>query len=160
MAKKQFKLDLSTNNIITCAIYAVIGILFLAIHPLQVVEIIAYVIGALLIIAGILDILNNVMVKGVIQIALGAVVIACWLLLTKYIFIVLGAILAIKGVLDLIKVYKKGLVAMVPSLIFIVVGALFIVSNFAVDLLSILFIIIGVFFIANAVLTLFGMKIK
>lgn len=157
MANKKGKLNLSLNNITTSIAYAVIGLLLVILKGGSL-GILMTVVGALLIITGVIDILNGEMVKGVVTLAIGVVIIVCGWLIAEIVLLVFGVLLVIKGALELLEVYKKGFKAMLSPIVTIVIGALLIVSKWA--LLDIICIVAGVIFIVNAVLTLFGMSIK
>ncbi|MBQ7224661.1 MAG: DUF308 domain-containing protein [Clostridia bacterium] len=151
------KMVLSTENLINCAIYALIGLL-LVIFRAGVLGILMTIIGVLFIVSGIMDIVKTKdTVKGVISIAIGAVIIVCGWLIAEIVLLIFGILLVIKGVSEIIKVYKNGFMAMLPSIVTIVIGALLIIAKFA--LIDVMCIIAGVIFIVNAVLMLFGKKL-
>ena len=100
---------------------------------------------------------KQITVKGIISIAIGAVIIVCGWLIAEIVLLIFGILLVIKGVTELIKVYKNGFMAMLPSIVTIVIGALLIIAKFA--LIDVMCIIAGVIFIVNAVLMLFGKKL-
>ena len=157
MAKKNLKMDLSPSNLVACLVYAVIGILLIALKGGSLSYLMTAV-GALLIILGVVDIINGKdLIKGIVEIAIGVAVIALGWLLVDIVLLVFGVLLIVKGVLELIKIYKKGFMAMLPSLVTIVIGILLVVSKWA--LLDVICIIAGIVFIVNAVLTLFGKKL-
>ena len=81
----------------------------------------------------------------------------CGWLIAEIVLLIFGILLVIKGVTELIKVYKNGFMAMLPSIVTIVIGALLIIAKFA--LIDVMCIIAGVIFIVNAVLMLFGKKL-
>lgn len=158
MAKKStVKLNLSTNALITCAIYAIIGILLIVLKSGSL-GILMTAVGALLIVLGVLDAVKGDVVKGVIEALIGVAIIVFGWLIAGIVLLVFGVLLIIKGVLDLLKVYKKGFMASLPSIVTIVIGAILVISKFA--LIDLFCIIAGVIFIINAVLTLFGKPIK
>ena len=156
MAKKKAKLDLSSQNIITCAVYAIIGVLLLVLKAGSL-GILMTVAGVLLIVLGVVDILGKDLVKGLIQAGIGVAIIACGWTIAEWVLLIFGVLLIIKGVLDLFKVFKNGLMAILPAIVTIIIGALLVVSKFA--LLDLICIIVGVVFIINAVLMLFGKKL-
>lgn len=157
MAKKA-KLDLSLNNILTCAFYAVIGILLLVLKSGSL-NILMTVIGVIFIALGIIDIIQGGgLLKGIIEIVIGAVIITCGWTIATWALLIFGVLLIIKGALDLIKNLGKGLSAMLAPIVTIVIGVLLVVSKFA--LIDVICIIAGVVFIINAVLTLFGKSLK
>lgn len=96
------------------------------------------------------------MIRGVIEAVIGAVIILCGWLITKWVLLIFGALLIVKGVIDLVALIKsetKG-AALVPTIVTIVVGAVLCIAPFAIG--DIICIIVGVLFIINGVLTLFG----
>ncbi len=157
MAKKKLKLDLSPTNLVTCLVYAVIGILLVALKGGSISYLMT-AIGALLIVLGVVDFINGKdVVKAIVEIAIGVAVIVLGWLIVDIVLLVFGVLLIIKGALELLKIYKKGFMAMLPSLVIIVIGVLLVISKWA--LLDVICIIAGIVFIANAVLTLFGKKL-
>ena len=150
------KMDLSTENLINCGIYAVIGLL-LIIFRAGVLGILMTIIGALFIVTGVIELAKNKDVtKGVISIAIGVVIIVCGWLIAEIVLLVFGILLVVKGVSELIKVYKNGISASLPAIVTIVIGALLIVAKFA--LIDLMCVVAGAIFIANAVLMLLGKK--
>lgn len=156
MANKKAKLDLSTSNIFNCIVYAVIGVLLVILKGGSL-NILMTVAGALLIVLGVIDIIGKDLVKGVIQAGIGLAIIVCGWLIVDLVLLVFGILLIVKGVLDLLKVLKKGLMAMLPALVTIVIGVLLVVAKFA--LVDTICLIVGIIFIINAVLMLFGKKL-
>lgn len=157
MAKKKLKLDLSPANLVACLVYAVIGVLLLVLKGGSI-NYLMTAIGALLIILGAVDIINGKdMVKGLVEIAIGIAIIVLGWLIADIVLLVFGILLIVKGALEFIKIYKKGFMAMLPSLVTIVIGVLLVVSKWA--LLDVICIVAGIVFIVNAVLTLFGKKL-
>ncbi|MBR3803960.1 MAG: DUF308 domain-containing protein [Clostridia bacterium] len=158
MAKKStIKFDFSTNALITCAIYAIIGVLLIVLKSGSL-GILMTAVGALLIVLGVLDAVKGDVVKGVIEALIGVAIIVFGWLIAGIVLLVFGVLLIIKGVLDLLKVYKKGFMASLSSIVTIVIGVILVISKFA--LIDLFCIIAGVIFIINAVLTLFGNPLK
>ena len=159
MAKSNFKLDLSLENLLTCAFYGVIGIL-LCVLRLGALDILMTIIGVLFIALGVIDIIKTKdYLKGGIEIGIGVVLIVFAWALLEFVLLVFGVLLLVKGVIDIVKNYKLGIKAIIVPIVVAVIGALFIVSNFAWTIAEIIIIIAGIFFIVNAVLTLFGMSL-
>lgn len=157
MAKKKLELDLSPSNLVACLVYAIIGILLLVLQGSSISYLMTAV-GALLIVLGVVDIINGKdLMQGLIEIAIGVAIIVLGWLIADIVLLVFGVLLIAKGVLELIKIYKKGFMAMLPSLVTIVIGILLVVSKWA--LLDVICIVAGIVFIINAVLTLFGKKL-
>lgn len=159
MAKSNLKLDLSLENIITCVVYAVIGLL-LCILRLGSLDILMTIIGVVFIALGIFDIVKSKdYLKGGIEIGIGVILIVFAWALIEFVLLVFGILLLVKGVIDIAKNYEAGIKALIVPIVIAVIGALFIVSNFAWTIAEIIIIVAGIFFIVNAVLTLFGMSL-
>ena len=157
MAKKKAKLNLSTNNLVTCAVYAIIGLLLVILQGGSL-GLLMTAVGVLLIVLGVIDVMNGENIQGLFEIGIGVVIIVCGWLIASIVLLVFGVLLIIKGVLEIIKIYKKGIMAMLPSIVTIVIGILLVVSKWA--LMDIICLIAGIVFLINAVLTLFGMKLN
>lgn len=158
MAKSKTKLKLTTSNILTCLAYAVIGVL-LCIFQSGSLNILMTVVGALFIVLGIMDLIKNKQTtRGIIELALGAVVIVCGWLVVDIVLLVLGIILIVKGILELVQNYKAGFVANLSSIMLLVMGVLLVISKWA--LVDVMCIVVGVLFVINGVLALFGKTIK
>lgn len=156
MAKKS-KLNLSTNKLLSCLFYAVVGILLIILKGGSL-GILMTVTGVLLVAMGLVAILKDGdLLKGIILIVAGAGIIYLGWKIANIVLLVLGIILIIKGVLDLLKACKNGFFASLPALITILVGVLLVISKWA--LLDVMCVIAGVIFIVNAVLVLFGKSI-
>lgn len=154
MAKSKCKLDLSLGNLLTCAVYAVIGIL-LCILKGGSLGILMTVVGALFVVLGVVDIFkNDNLIQGIIEIAVGIAIIVCGWIIADVVLLVFGILLLIKGILAIIKDFKKGFTALIPAIVNVVIGVLLIVAKWA--LLDVMCLIAGIIFIVNAVLTLFG----
>ena len=152
--KKAAKLKLSTSNILTCLVYAVIGVL-LCIFKGGSLNILMTVVGALLVVLGLVDLIKNKQVgKGLIEALLGAAIIVCGWLVVDLVLLILGVVLIVKGVMEIVKNRKAGFVANLSSIMLLVIGVLLVVANWV--LLDFMFIIAGVIFIVNGVLALFG----
>ena len=152
--KKTAKLKLTTSNILTCLVYAVIGVL-LCIFKGGSLNILMTVVGALLVVLGLVDLIKNKQVgKGIIEALLGVAIIVCGWLVTGLVLLILGIVLIVKGVMEIVKNHKAGFVANLSSIMLLVIGVLLVISKWA--LLDVMCIIAGVIFIINAVLALFG----
>ena len=160
MAKSKLKLDLSTNNVISCVFYALIGIL-LIIFKSGSLDILMTIIGALMIIQGVLDVIKNKeVVKGVISIIFGVAIIVLGWVMVNIVLMVLGVMLIIKGILEASKTYKNGFMSLLPALITIVLGICLFITKWAWGIVDIICIVVGVVFIINAILSLFGKKVS
>ncbi|MBQ3235692.1 MAG: DUF308 domain-containing protein [Clostridia bacterium] len=157
-SKSKVKLDLSLNNLLTCFVYAVIGILLVVLKGGSL-GILMSVIGGLLIILGVLDAVKGKdLVKGVVEIVIGIAIIVGGWIFASIVLLIFGILLIVKGVIELLEVYKKGFMAALPAIVTIVIGVLLVIAKWA--LMDVICIIAGVIFIINAVLTLFGKKLK
>lgn len=156
MAKS--KLNLSLNNVITCAMYAVIGLLLLILKAGSL-GILMTIIGVLLIVGGVVDILGGKdLVKGLVQIAIGVIVIVLGWLIADLVLLIFGILLIVKGAVDLYNNFKAGFAAMLSPIVTVVIGILLVVSKWA--LLDLICIIAGIVFIVDGVLALFGKSLK
>ena len=154
MAKSKAKLKLNAQNILTCLVYAVIGAL-LCILKGGSLNILMTVVGALLVVLGLVDVFKNKeLVKGLVEALLGVAIIVCGWLVADIVLLVLGVVLIIKGAMEIIKNRKAGFVANLSSIMLLVIGVLLVIAKWA--LLDVMCIIAGVIFIINAVLALFG----
>lgn len=156
MANKT-KLDLSTNNLLTCFFYAIVGILLIILKS-GALGILMTITGALLILIGLVIIFKDSdLVKGIILIAAGIAIIIFGWTIANIVLLVLGILLILKGIFDLIKNRKNGFSSILSAIIVIIIGALLVISNWKwVDVMC---IIAGVIFIINAILTLFGKSV-
>ncbi len=148
------KLELSTNNMITCAIYAIIGLLLIILRAGSL-GILMTVVGVLLIVLGVLDIVQNKeTTKGIIEAIIGIAIIVCGWLIADIVLLILGIFLIVKGIMELINVHKNGWEAMLTPIITIVIGVLLVIAKWT--LMDVICIIAGVIFLINAVLALYG----
>lgn len=151
------KLNISNNNILTCALYAIIGLLLIILQGGSL-GILMTVIGVLLIVIGVVDIVNNKnLTKGLIEAGIGIAIIVCGWLIADIVLLVFGILLIVKGAIDLFQNHKNGTMSIVSAVATIVIGILLVVAKWA--LLDVICIIAGVIFIVNAVLVLFGKKL-
>ena len=154
MAKKK----ISTNNIADCVLYGVIGLLLIILRA-SALEILMTIVGALLIVRGVLDVVNSKdLVRGVIEIAIGVVIIVCGWLIADVVLLVLGVLLTIKSAMEIAKNYKKGFKANLENIVTLVIGVLLIVAKWA--LMDAMCVIAGVIFLINAVLALLGKNLS
>lgn len=157
MAKSKSKTKISTNNILTCAIYAVIGLLLIILRGGSL-NILMTVVGALLLVMGIVDLVKNKdTVKGLIEAVIGVAIIVCGWLVVDIVLLVFGILLILKGVVEVIRNYKSGFKAVLSPIVTIIIGVLLVIAKWT--LLDVICIIAGVVFLVNAVLVLFGKKL-
>lgn len=148
------KLDLSTNTVVECAFYAIIGLLLVILQSGSL-GILMSIVGIMFMVVGVVEMMQNKdMIKGGVQLALGIIIIVCGWLIADIVLLVFGILLIIKGALDLKDNIKGGFSNMLPAIITIIVGVLLVVAKWA--LIDVFCIIAGVVFIINAVLILFG----
>lgn len=154
MAKK--KVVLVPGNLVTCALYAVIGLLLIILKAGSL-NILMTIIGALFIVYGIFEILKKNLIQGVVMAVIGAVVIICGWTIAEIVLLIFGILLAVYGVLGIVKNIKAGFPALLSPIVTVVIGVLLIVAKWA--LMDVMCIIAGVVFLINAVLALFGKKL-
>ena len=146
------KLNLSKNNLINCAIYAVIGLL-LIIFKSSSLGILMTLIGVLLIATGILDVVNNQdKTKGIVEIVIGLVIIICGWMIANIVLLIFGILLIIKGAIECYQKYKLGINAILPVIVNIVIGVILVIARWT--LIDVFCVIAGVNFIIDAVLML------
>lgn len=154
----QWKLQLTTNNVLTCLFYAVIGLL-LVIMKGGSLNILMTIVGILFIGIGVIDAIQNKdLVKGIVEMVLGIAIIVFGWLIADIVLLVFGVLLIVKGVMELLNTYKRGIAAVLPPLATIVIGILLVVAKWA--LMDVMCIIAGIIFLINAALALFGRKLK
>lgn len=152
------KLKLSTNKIINCIIYAVIGLLLLILKSSSL-GILMTVVGAMFIIMGIVDVIKSKdIVKGIIELAIGIAIIVCGWIVADIVLLVFGIFLIVKGIMEFIKNRKAGFSALLSPIVTIVIGILLVIAKWT--LMDVMCIVAGVIFLINAVLALFGKKIS
>ncbi len=159
--KKKTTLKLSMNNIVTCVVYAIIGILLLVFQS-GLLNVVMTVVGVLLIVLGILDILDKKdTVKGIVEIALGVVIIVCGWLVAEIVLLVLGIVLIVKSALEIVNNYKAGIRGLISPIVTAVIGVILVIAPWvAWTLMDILCIVAGVIFLVDAVLALFGKSLS
>jgi len=154
------KLNLSLNNLLTCVLYAIIGVLLITMKAGSL-GILMTIVGALFILMGIVDILKaKDVTKGIVELVIGLAIIICGWLIATIVLLIFGILLIIKGAIDILKNVKNGLTALLAPIVTLVIGILLVCTNFFFAIIDILCIIAGIIFIINAVLTLFGKSLK
>ncbi|MBQ9790389.1 MAG: DUF308 domain-containing protein [Clostridia bacterium] len=157
MAKSNSKLNLTTNNIMSCILYAVIGLLLVVLKGGSL-NILMTIVGALLIVVGFVDIVKNKNVtKGIIELLAGIAIIVCGWLIADIVLLVFGALMIVKGTMEIIQNRKNGWGALLSPIVTVVLGILLVIAKWT--LLDVICIVAGVIFLINAVLALFGKKL-
>lgn len=157
--KKSNNLKLDTKSIVTCALYILIGICLCAFR-MGMLGVLFTIIGILFVVYGVYDIIKKNLTQGVVEAAIGVVILICGWTIAKWALIVFGVLLVVKAVLDLLKVIEKkamNTATLVNIVVNMLIGVILCVAPFALG--DILCIIVGVIFILNGVLALFGKKI-
>lgn len=150
----KFQLKLTTDNIVNCIIYVAIGLL-LAILKAGSLNILMTVVGALLIVMGVIDIVKSKdLTKGLIEIGIGAVIILCGWLIADVVLLIFGILLIIKGIVEIVENHGAGFPILVSPIITVVIGALLVIAKWA--LIDVICVIAGIVFIVNGILCLFG----
>ena len=93
--------------------------------------------------------------NGIIEAAIGVVVIVGGWVFVEIVLIVFGSLLIVKGVTDLISLFKgsKNVVSIIVAILTIALGVLLIVSKWVA--LDWMFIVIGIVFIVEGAFSLF-----
>ena len=153
--ERQF--NITAGNVINCAVYAVIGLVLLILKG-ESLGILMSIIGALFIIMGLIDVIvKKETVNGLVQIGIGVLIIVFGWLIAEIVLLIFGILLIVSGIMELIQKFNGGLVGMIPAIVTIVLGIMFVVAKWA--LLDVFCIIAGVIFLVNAGLVLFGKKL-
>ena len=143
------------NNVATALVYALLyillGILFCIFRGAVAVWCV-YVIGALLIVQGVLDMIHQRLIQGILEAAVGVLAIVFAAAITKWAVMILGVLLLLWAILRLFDSSRKSLLALLTLVGAGVVGVLMIVNAFAA--LSWFFLVIGILLIVEGVLYL------
>lgn len=157
-AKKK-RSPIISGNLISAILYIVIGICMLFGGTDGAIRVIAYIIGALFIIDGVLElILVNDFIGGIIAAVIGVAVIVLGAFVAKYFLYILGALLALYGIYHII-VGRKTTAALIINALMLVAGILLIIGNAVTGtIVQVFCIIAGVVLIIQGVLALLGKK--
>ena len=143
------------NNVATALVYALLyillGILFCIFRGAVAVWCV-YVIGALLIVQGVLDMVHQRLIQGILEAAVGVLAIVFAATITKWAVMILGVLLLLWAVIRLFDNSRKSLLSLLTLVGAGVVGVLMIVNAFAA--LSWFFLVIGILLIVEGVLYL------
>lgn len=151
MAKSSNKV---TNNMVYALLYVIVGILFI-VFKTDMLKWLMTIIGVVFIALGVYDIIKKNLTNGIIEAAIGVVIIVGGWVFVEIVLIVFGALLIVKGALDLISLLKgsKDVVSIIVAILTIALGVLLIVSKWVA--LDWMFIVIGVVFIVEGAFSLF-----
>lgn len=145
MAKKTFKKDS-----LSALIYILIGALF-CIFEAGVLNWLMTIVGALLVIKGIIDALGGNLTGGIINALIGAAIIILGWTLVNIVLLVLGVMLIFKSVPELISALKKkNTMDIISSAVMVALGVLLLFGN----VLDALVTLIGILFIVEGVIVL------
>ena len=146
-----------TSALISAVVYIVLGILFCILKG-GVAVVCLYVIGALLIVQGVLDMVNRRLIQGILEAAIGVLVIVFAHPIAQYAVIVFGVLLLVWAVLRLFDNSRKSALALLYIVGAGVVGVLLIINHFAA--LDWFFLVIGILLIVEGVLCLIPASAK
>jgi uncharacterized membrane protein HdeD (DUF308 family) len=143
-------------NVLTAIGYAIIGVLLIILRGGSL-DILMTVIGALLIIMGLVDVFKgNEKLKGIVMVLAGTAIILCGWLATEIVLLVFGVVLVLKGGMELIKNFRNGLMAILAPIMTVIIGILLIIAKWT--MLDMLCLIAGIIFLLSAILVLFGRR--
>lgn len=156
MAKSSSKV---TNNMVYALLYVIVGILFIVFKS-GMLNWLMTIIGVVFIALGVYDIIKKKITNGIIEAAIGVVVIVGGWVFVEIVLIVFGALLIVKGATDLISLFKgsKNVVSIIVAILTIALGVLLIVSKWVA--LDWMFIVIGIVFIVEGAFSLFSERKK
>ena len=145
-------LNLTKNNIIKFIAYLVLGILFCCMKS-GVISVVITILGAFVIVLGILKLIYKKWLEGVLYIVGGVLMIIGSWFLQNVIVIIIGALFIALGAYRLIVVSKvsRAVQVIIGPVLMIVAGIFIICANW----LDFFFIILGFVFIIEAILVLF-----
>lgn len=144
------------NNLLSALLFPIVTVLsgiLLLIFGGGVINIALYVIGAILMVSGILAIVKKDYIKGVIMIVVGIVIIFLGWKLVEIALIVLGVLLAVVGVYNIVKLImdkKASFKNVLAPVVILIVGVLLLVVglgvlDFIVYVAGVLLIVYGVY---------------
>lgn len=147
---------ITTNNVLTCAMYAIIGLLLIILRG-ESLGILMTVVGLLLLAMGIVDVVKNKeTVKGIIEAVAGLAIIVFGWTVASIVLLIFGIFLIVKGVMELFQNMSNGFMAMLSSIVTIIIGVLLVIAKWT--LLDVMCLVAGIIFMINAALVLFGKK--
>ncbi len=146
MAKKK-KLS---SNLVNSVLYIVVGVLF-CICNTEILDIILKVAGIVFIVLGVVDLVKEQWMSGMVSIITGAaILVGAWFFI-KTVLLILGILLAVKGVLALFGAIKNGsFLGFIFAGLTVAAGVLLAINRAGV--LGWLFIVVGVILIVDGVL--------
>ena len=150
------KITFSANSVVSCVLYAVIGILLIALRSGSL-GILFTVVGVLFVAMGIYDFVKRLYTRGAVETVVGVVILVCGWTVAEWVLLMFWVLRIIKGVLDIVNNYKSGFKAIISPIVITVIGVVLVVSKFA--LIDVMCIVAGVIFLVNAVLILFDRQI-
>lgn len=119
------------KNLFSAILYIVVGAL-LIVFKAAVVDWAMYIVGAIFIVSGILDVLKRNYTGGGISLVIGLVICLLGWALKEIVLLVLGILIAVKGVIALIDALKKkkpDVVEIAFTILTIVTGAMLAFGN-------------------------------
>jgi len=148
MELKVFGKQNKTVAIAIAVLYMLLGILFAAFRA-GMLTVLFTIIGALVVVAGIVSCIKKQWVMGFVEIFVGAILVVGGWLFTNYVVMVLGVVLAIKAIIDLVAAIKEKKASKIVGacLILVVAGLLVACPWIGPAIISIFFIVIGVLLI-------------
>ena len=142
------------SELFSSLLYIAIGIL-LAIYQDRIIDWAIFVVGAIFIVFGILDVIKKNYTGGAISLIIGIAIILLGGLFKDIVFTVLGILIAVKGIVALIDAFKKSnknALDLVFPVLTTVVGLLLAFGN-GVD---IMILIVGILLAIDGVIGLIG----
>ncbi len=145
----------SNNNLINAVLYILLGVV-MCVFKSGMLNWAMTAVGVIMIVVGVLDILKSQIIEGIVMAAIGVLILVGGWMFVDIILLILGIVLVLKGILDLVKAISRGLLPILAAILTIAVGAMLIVSKWA--MLDWLFLILGVVLIIDGVLLALGKK--
>lgn len=140
--------DKQISMLVMALVYIALGVLFI-IFKGQILTWITYVIGALLIVKGVIDFVSyKLIIPAAVEISLGILAIILGAAVTQAVAIIVGVILILYGLYNLFT-QPKTIVSLVIDILTVVAGVLLMINTSGV--IEWLFIVMGVIFIINGI---------
>lgn len=142
------------SELFSSILYIIVGAL-LAIFQGGVIGWAIFIVGAIFLVSGILDLIKKNWTGGAISIVIGIAIILLGKLAADIVILVLGILIALKGVLalvDILKKNQKNVLEMLFPVLTIVIGVVLAVGNGV----NLIILVVGIILAVDGVLGLIG----
>ncbi|MBQ8885472.1 MAG: hypothetical protein IJY62_03800 [Clostridia bacterium] len=153
----------TSEKLVSALLTVLLGVLFIVMKG-GVVSVAMTILGAVLIVLGVLNLIDKQVAPAVVKIVIGALIIVCGWLIVRVVLYIVAALLLIYGILDLYARIKAGLkcdnvwktvIVYAKPVLMIVLGLLLFLSS-----LDWIFVLVGICAILEGALMLFDLLKK